>query len=408
MSQLVPEKIATAPTLEALFNSSSSSLQFGEYVRVLGLEKEGDGGDGNFIKIDPSSDSPHATYAASEDGKSILKLKDGSGVFVREALLRQNIVEPRWYGLVKRSRVLNSLTRPERERNWRSIWQASRFTQSFGAGRGMPVNLQLPNGKIEVTPHKPITIDKAAGGAEGTTIYGAGAHENGTWLLVYGGIASDLIDVVSTNQVEVRDIKISTMAPNMLQSFVRFRAGDWFDRDGKTSLNNGLDKCVGGHIHDLVCQTSHPNFAPSVAAIWLYGVGGAVVERCNIGNQATMERAMKLGADSRHGKAAHRQLPKGMVDATRIDACNLYQGSLYIEKASGCAITRTEFISAAGRDLWSHIKVEGQKEITNLTIRSNQFWSDMVKRGPEIFEVVDSAIVPVFQGVDCEGNRVHR
>ncbi len=404
----MPEKIATAPSLDALFNSSASSLQFGDYVRILGLENPGDGGGGNFVKIDPGSASPHATYAASEDGKSILKLKDGSGVFVREELLNDNVVEPRWYGIIDRSRVVNSKTRPVRERNWRAIWAASRFSQAFGAGRGFPVQLELPAGKIEVTPHKPIAIDKAAGGAEGTVISGKGAHENGTWLLVYGGIASDLIDIISTNQVEIRDFKMTSMAPNMLQSFVRMRAGDWFDRDGKTALGNGLDKCVGGHIHDLVCQTSDSDYAPSVAAIWLYGVGGAVVERCNIGNQATMERAMKLGADSRHGKPAHRQLPKGMVDATRIDACNLYQGSLYIEKASGCAITRTEFISAANQDLWSHIKVEGQKEVKNLTIRSNQFWSDMIKRGPEIFEVVDSAIVPAFEGVDCAGNRVHR
>lgn len=51
--------------------------------------------------------------------------------------------------------------------------------------------------------YKFIEIDKVVGGVEGIVIFGRGVYENGIWLLVYGGIVSDLIDVVSINQVEV-------------------------------------------------------------------------------------------------------------------------------------------------------------------------------------------------------------
>lgn len=60
--------------------------------------------------------------------------------------------------------------------------------------------------------------------------------------------------------------------------------GDWFDWDGKIVFGNGFDKCVGGYIYDFVCQMFDFDFVLSVVVFWLYGVGGVVVEWCNIGN----------------------------------------------------------------------------------------------------------------------------
>lgn len=122
MSSFVLEKIVIVLLFDVLFVLSVLLFQFGDYVWFLGLENLGDGGGGNFVKIDFGFVFLYVIYVVSEDGKFIFKLKDGSGVFVCEEFLIDNVVELCWYGVIECFWVVSFKICLVWECNWCVIW----------------------------------------------------------------------------------------------------------------------------------------------------------------------------------------------------------------------------------------------------------------------------------------------
>ena len=361
------ESLPKAGCLQDLIQSNGSNVALGQSILLLGRDYEGDGGEGIFVRVPLDS-----TIGLNVEGNVIVSLDEGTVIFVRADFLYEGVVEPRWFGNITPSRVLGMATQSEREANWEAICKCFDFIGNYSFGQGTPARILLPVGKTEVDVHREARITKDAGGVAGTKIIGRGADGNGTWLLPHAGTAETMFDVVSTNGIEMCDFRVTGRATNSLKSYIRYRAGDWYDTDGTTRLGNNNDKSFNGYIHDIDLQLSHADYAPSEAGLWLYGVGGMEVSRCRFGNSRTFERGIKLGASSLPGRPARQQLPKGIVDNTVIEHCNFFQSRMFVEKASTCSVRYNEFITGAG--VTSNIKAEGSNEIQLVRAVNNQFF----------------------------------
>lgn len=383
------DDLSSASLLES---TDLSTMRAGQRIRTLGLTAEGDGGEGDLVKVSHSTGTD-SIWGVNIDGLQVFQTSDGS-VLVREGLLRNNVIEPRHFDHVFRSRVNGQATQTQREANWNAIRSAIEWPDLFVSNE-VPVTVHLPKGKIEIDVDQPACVAKAHGGAEGMRIVGGGGSAGGTWLQDRGGPATHLFEINSTNNVSIQRFRCTTFQGAVREAVIVQKAGDYYDVDGVTVIGPVLDKSVGCDFQGLVLQAA-ADAGPSVAGIWLYGAGQSAVVACQIGNSNTYPVGIKLGASSLPGRPARQQLPRGIVDSVLVAGCSMYQSAIEVEKCSGLTITRCEMITGAGID--SRVLLTEKGDVRNLHIHQTQFWGNggnefitELGDGPDRFEGLETS-----------------